>query len=500
MGVFATTYGAALAAAKSFMQRVGLTTSAGAVNYASQAEAEAGTVDDKLMSPLRTKQSIDANASDTLGDITPTKGSIAAGNGFAWIAKAAETDGFLLKYDSTMPSGIGTDNPANFQDADDTLDSLVDLAATTPNGRLLAMSSGGDVETFPDPSSGDILAQSGASPTGYAWQSPADAGVQATSQKGQANGYAGLDGSGRVPLSQLPTSVKTLLGEWNAATNTPTLADGTGDQGDTYIVGTAGTQDLGSGSQDFDVGDEVIYLNGDWTRNGRNDLVTSVAGKQGVVTLDADDITDATTLGKALIRAANAAAARSSLSAQEQNAALDDIAGLSLAQGDILTVNASGNVTRLAKGATGQVLTQFGNNPVWATPAKNVLVAPCFSAREDCATGDGAFVIALPITLSASRITRVAANCMTAGVASASEKMEIQVRTFYDGFGSPVDILSTKVKVAGGSINDDGAAVIDTSGSTNRVTGGQLIAIDVDQIHTGTAAKGLVVTLELTAD
>lgn len=48
-------------------------------------------------------------------------------------------------------------------------------------------------------------------------------------------------------------------GTWNASTNTPTLADGTGDAGDWYKVSVAGSQDLGSGSIDFSVGDWVIY-------------------------------------------------------------------------------------------------------------------------------------------------------------------------------------------------------------------------------------------------
>jgi len=48
-------------------------------------------------------------------------------------------------------------------------------------------------------------------------------------------------------------------GTWNASTNTPTLSDDTGEQGDFYIVSVAGTQDLGSGSIEFLLGDWALH-------------------------------------------------------------------------------------------------------------------------------------------------------------------------------------------------------------------------------------------------
>ena len=82
------------------------------------------------------------------------------------------------------------------------------------------------------------------------------------SNKGINNGYAGLDAGATVPLSQLPQSVKTgseYKGSWNASTNTPALIDGTGSNGDNYLVEVAGSQDLGAGTIAFNVGDMVIY-------------------------------------------------------------------------------------------------------------------------------------------------------------------------------------------------------------------------------------------------
>lgn len=125
----------------------------------------------------------------------------------------------------------------------------------------------------------------------------------ASTEKGAANGVASLDGSGKVPVAQLPNAIMEYQGTWNATTNTPTLADGAGnadeDIGDVYRVSVAGTQDLGSGSQTFAVGDYVI-LNASkvWEKADTTDAVSSVNGFTGTVVLDADDIDDAATTNK----------------------------------------------------------------------------------------------------------------------------------------------------------------------------------------------------------
>ena len=106
---------------------------------------------------------------------------------------------------------------------------------------------------------------------------------QLLSEKGQANGYASLDAGGKVPVAQLPASVMTYLGTWNAATNTPTLANGTGDAGDLYIVSVAGTVNFGAGPITFDVGDWVMYNGSIWQRSDMSDAVSSVFGRLGAV-------------------------------------------------------------------------------------------------------------------------------------------------------------------------------------------------------------------------
>lgn len=111
-----------------------------------------------------------------------------------------------------------------------------------------------------------------------------------TGARGVAGGIATLDSAGKVPYSQLPASIMSYQGTWSASGNTPTLADGTGDQGDVYRVSVAGTVNLGSGSIAWGVGDYVIYNGTTWEKSDSTDAVASVNGYTGVVSLTKSDV------------------------------------------------------------------------------------------------------------------------------------------------------------------------------------------------------------------
>jgi hypothetical protein len=115
-------------------------------------------------------------------------------------------------------------------------------------------------------------------------------------EKGAANGVATLDSSGKLPTAQLPTSVLTYQGTWDASSNTPTLADGTGTAGNFYIVSTGGTQDLGSGNITFAAGDWVIYNGSIWEKSSNSSAVVSVNGLTGTVVLTTTNIAEGTNL------------------------------------------------------------------------------------------------------------------------------------------------------------------------------------------------------------
>ena len=90
---------------------------------------------------------------------------------------------------------------------------------------------------------------------------------QDISEKDQPNGYAGLDANSKIAASALPFEAVEFKGAWDASTNTPTLANGTGDIGDIYRVNVAGSQDLGAGSENYAVGDWVTYNGTVWERS-----------------------------------------------------------------------------------------------------------------------------------------------------------------------------------------------------------------------------------------
>lgn len=92
--------------------------------------------------------------------------------------------------------------------------------------------------------------------------------------RGQANGFASLDQNGRVPVNQLPLDTLVYVGEWDASTNTPTLADGTGTKGDFYIVTEEGTQTFGGKTVHFFENDRIVYSGSVWQRLSGGDVKT----------------------------------------------------------------------------------------------------------------------------------------------------------------------------------------------------------------------------------
>lgn len=178
----------------------------------------------------------------------------------------------------------------------------------------------------------------------------------ASTEKGANNGVASLDAGGKIPATQLPNSVMELQGQWNASTNTPALADGTGNPGDVYEVTAAGTQDLGSGNITFAVGDFIIYgASGDWFKSINSNEVVSVNGQVGVVSLDSADITEDTNLYFTTNRARTAAVADAINNgtldiAPSQNAVFD---ALALKADAATSWNTAGNTGTAGTGVVG---------------------------------------------------------------------------------------------------------------------------------------------------
>ena len=240
-----------------------------------------------------------ANSSVTVSDGSTTSSlalggtlTIAGGTG---IDSSNSSGTVTLSIDSTVVTTTGAQTLTN-----KTINGsqLVDGSVTNAKLQNNKITIAGNTGTNQEISLGDTMTLSGSSGISFIgvatdeMHAQLDSSVlQFKSEKGQNNGYASLDANGRVPVAQLPSSVFTYEGNWNAATNTPTLANGSGDAGQVYRVSVAGTQ-LG---ETWAVGDLAIYDGSVWQKSDSLDAVESVNGQTGVVVLDTDDVAEGST-------------------------------------------------------------------------------------------------------------------------------------------------------------------------------------------------------------
>lgn len=239
--------------------------------------------------------------------------------------------------------------------------------------------------------------------------------------KGAANGYASLDGGTKVPVAQLPSTLMIYKGTWNASTNSPTLSDGTGTSGFVYQVSVAGTQNLGSGSISFLVGDYIMHNGSIWQKSAGTNYVTSVSvngstAQQGTVniTLPNSSVTNAMLANSSVTVNGNSVALGSSttVTANTPNSHVIKFDGGTTEGTDLYTFNggaaktinlvAGTNIT-LTK-AAGQVTITNGitNNNQLTNGAGFITGNQTITLSGD-ATGSGATGIA--ITLANSGVT-----------------------------------------------------------------------------------------------
>ena len=115
----------------------------------------------------------------------------------------------------------------------------------------------------------------------------------AASEKGAINGVATLDGTGKVPTSQLPAALlgsAVYQGVWNASTNTPTIPTANaGNKGYYYKVSVAGTTVVDTIAE-WQPGDWIISNGTVWDKVDNTEAVSSVAGRTGAITLTKTDV------------------------------------------------------------------------------------------------------------------------------------------------------------------------------------------------------------------
>jgi hypothetical protein len=123
--------------------------------------------------------------------------------------------------------------------------------------------------------------------------------------------------------------------------------------------------------------------------------------------------------------------------------------------------------------------------------ASDTVTILAVAGAVSCTTGDSQGVWVVPARLNGKNITAAVAISGTAGVTGT---MDVQIRNATQA----ADVLSTVLTIDTTELDSSTAAtpaVIDTA--EDDLTTGDQICIDVDAVHSGTAAKGLWVVLTI---
>jgi hypothetical protein len=141
-------------------------------------------------------------------------------------------------------------------------------------------------------------------------------------------------------------------GTWDASTNTPTLASGVGVNGYYYITATAGSTNL-DGITDWEIGDWLIFNGTVWQKIDQSNLVTSVNGQTGAVSLTTTNINEGTNLYYTDVRSRLAISAGTGIG-------YDNTTGVitSTAAGTVTSVSGTGTVSGISLSGT---VTSSGN-------------------------------------------------------------------------------------------------------------------------------------------
>jgi hypothetical protein len=166
-------------------------------------------------------------------------------------------------------------------------------------------------------------------------------------------------------------------GSWNASTNTPTLTSSVGTNGYYYIVSVAGSTNL-NGVTDWQVGDWAIFNGSTWQKIDQTNLVSSVNGQVGVVSIAYADLAGSiptwnqNTTGTAAGLSATLAIASGGTGQTTAGAAFNALSPITTT-GDLILGTGVNTASRLAIGANGYLLTSNGTTASWAAaPAAGV--------------------------------------------------------------------------------------------------------------------------------
>ena len=331
------------------------------------------------------------------------------------------------------------------------------------------------------------------------------AGIPLT-QLATANGVATLGIDGRLTSAQIPSSLTgaiTFQGGWNANTNTPTLANGTGTTGYQYIVTTPGNRNLGAGNVAYAAGDTITYGANVWNYVQATSPISSVSGNlhmqvsptTGAVTVGIDATPNAVA-GTVVSRDASGNFQANTITAALSGQATSAITAATVTAGSQTAITQVGTLTSLA--VSGNVTT---GNVSGTTGAFTTVTT---SGNVSAANGTFTNVFGTLTTAAQTNITSVGTltSLVVAGNVTAGNL--IATNGISDSIGSirsiPQNSKSTNYTLQS---TDNGQMINVTSGNITVPGGvfaspyGQTISIFNNQNSSNAVVQGSGVTLRL---
>jgi len=268
-------------------------------------------------------------------------------------------------------------------------------------------------------------------------------------------------------------------GSWNASTNTPTLTSSVGVNGYYYIVSVAGSTNL-NGVTDWQVGDWAIFNGSTWQKIDQTNLVSSVNGQVGVVSIAYADLAGAiptwnqNTTGTAAGLSTTLAIGSGGTGQTTASAAFNALSPITTT-GDLILGNGTNSATRLAIGANGYLLSSNGTTASWQpAPAGGVTTfAGGTTGLTPASATSGAISLAgtLVVSNGGTGATTLTGYVKGAGTTALTASSTIP-NTDITGLGTMSTQNANSVAVTGGAI--DGTTVGATTAAA--VTGTTITA------------------------
>ena len=331
------------------------------------------------------------------------------------------------------------------------------------------------------------------------------AGIPLT-QLATANGVATLGIDGRLTSAQIPSSLTgaiTFQGGWNANTNTPTLANGTGTTGYQYIVTTPGNRNLGAGNVAYAAGDTITYGANVWNYVQGTSPISSVSGNlhmqvsptTGAVTVGID-ATPNVVAGTVVSRDSSGNFQANTITAALSGQATSAITAATVTAGSQTAITQVGTLTSLA--VSGNVTT---GNVSGTTGAFTTVTT---SGNVSAANGTFTNVFGTLTTAAQTNITSVGTLTSLVVTGNVTAGNLIATNGISDSIGSirsiPQNSKSTNYTLQS---TDNGQMINVTSGNITVPGGvfaspyGQTISIFNNQNSSNAVVQGSGVTLRL---